>query len=170
LIKKMYPVILLFLFTILISCQEGLKPEAYQEVPKTSTLTGTVEFLGGKDKFPDSTRCWGIYVAAFKQFPKDSSGIFQEILKGNVYVKFESLPFPTDTADFTLEIKDAPVNLEYIAISMQTDSARVDAQRVIGVYTLTGDNTKPSPILIEKGKQYHIKIMVDWDNLPPQPF
>lgn len=169
-IKQVFQFFVFVFISTLFSCQEGLKPDAYNEVPQTATLAGTIEFLGGKEKFPDSTKCWGIYVAAFKQFPKDSSSIFNEILRGNVYLQFESLPYPCDSANFSLTIKDAPINLEYIAVSMQTDSGKVDAQRVIGVYTISGDNTQPSQIMIEKGNRYDIKIIVDWDNLPPQPF
>jgi len=167
-IKLSCRILIIISFSILISCQEGLKPEVYIEIPTTSYLSGTIEFIGGKEKFPDSSKVFGLYVAAFKQFPKDSSSIIAEILKGNVYIK--SLPYPADSSDFSLEIKDAPVNIEYLAVSMQTDSVKIDAQRVIGVYTLSGDNTQPSAIQIEKGKTYFVKIKVDWDNLPPQPF
>ncbi|MFH1049806.1 MAG: hypothetical protein V1779_02620 [bacterium] len=169
-INYTYRISVIFLYIILSSCQEGLKPDEYEEVPTTSYLTGTIEFIGGKEKFPDSSEVFGIYVAAFKQLPKDSSGIVAEILKGNVYLKFESLPYPADSSEFSLEIKDAPVNIEYLAVSMQTDSVKIDAQKIIGVYTITEDNTKPSNIQIEKGKTYNVRIKVDWDSLPPQPF
>ncbi len=168
--KYLYQILLLCFFLIISACQEGLKPDVYEEIPTTSYLTGTVEFVGGLDKFPDSSKVFGIYVAGFKEFPKDSSGIISEIMKGNVYLKFESLPYPSDSAEFSLEIKDAPVNIEYLAVSMQYDSTKIDAQRVIGVYTLTGDNTMPTALQIEKGKTYIVRIKVDWDNIPPQPF
>jgi len=170
LIKYKYQILLLLSFTIFISCQEGLKPEAYEEIPTTSALAGVVEFLGGKEKFPDSSKVFGVHVAAFKKFPKDSSGILPEILKGNVYVNLTSYSYPADSIEFSIDIKDAPVNLEYIVVSMQTVKDTVNSQRVIGVYTLSGDNTQPSQLMIDRAKKYFIRIKVDWDNLPPQPF
>jgi len=168
-IKKIIYVFLLCVMIILLSCGEGLAPEAKENIAKESHIIGKIIYLGGKENFPDSNSIFGIFPAAFKIFPKDSSGLLNEVLAGNVYLNFSSLPYPADSSEFVLTIQDAPVNLEYIAVSMQYDST-LEAQRIIGVYTQSGDNTKPSNLFIEKGKDYNIRIIVDFDNLPPQPF
>lgn len=168
-IKKLIVVLLLNSILLLIACNEGLAPENKETITKESHLIGQIIYLGGKEKFPDSNSIYGIYAAAFKKFPKDSSGLLNEVLSGNVYLNFNSLPYPADSSEFVLTIADAPVNIEYIAVSMQYDST-IEAQRIIGVFTESGNNTKPSNIYIEKNKDYHIKIIVDFDNLPPQPF
>jgi hypothetical protein len=169
-----FRLIILFFFLISVifvnGCQEGLSPKPNIIINSVSYVNGMIIFKGGKAKFPDSSSCYGIYVAAFKDFPKDSLGFLGEVLKGNVYVKFKSLPYPADSNEFSIEIKDAPVDLQYIVVAMQTDSVNIQAQRAIGVYTLTGDNKVPSAISVAKGKTYNIIINVDFDNLPPQPF
>lgn len=159
----------LLLTFIASSCQEGLAPVG--KVNLNSYINGIIRYVGGKAKFPDSSQVFGIYAAAFKKFPSDSGGIINEILKGNVYLKLESLPYPADSSEFSLEIPyaDAPVNIEYIVIAMQTGSS-IQSQKAIGVFTESGDNTKPSQIFVEKGRTYNINIKVDFDSLPPQPF
>lgn len=160
---------LLSLIIILIasSCQDGLAPIG--NINPNSFIQGTIRYVGGKSKFPDSSKVFGIYAAAFKKFPSDSSGLVNEFLMGNLYLTLESLPYPSDSSEFTLEIIDAPVNIEYIVIAMQTDSS-IESQMAIGVYTESGDNTNPSQLYIDKSKTYHINIKVDFDSLPPQPF
>ncbi len=161
---------IIVILSLLISCQEGLKPDIENSTEIKSKLNGRIIYKGGKEKFPDSSKCFGIYVVAFKSFPRDSANIINEILSGNAYLKFESLPYPADSSDFDIEIPDPPVNIEYLVVAMQTDSVNIQSQRAIGVYTETGDNTKPSTIKILPRDSIFVKIFVDFDNLPPQPF
>ena len=60
--------------------------------------------------------------------------------------------------------------MKYIVVTKQADSVLITNQKVIGVYTQTGDKTKPSSFFIEKGKINYVDIFVDFNNLPPQPF
>lgn len=168
-IKKIVSIVLLCLIFNILGCGEGLSPEPKENIIKDSHLIGKIIYLGGKAKFPDTNSIYGIYAAAFKKYPKDSSGLLNEVLAGNVYLNLSSLPYPADSSEFDLTIADAPINIEYIAVSMQYDTL-LEAQRIIGVFTESGDNTKPSQLSIDKGKDYYIKIIVDFDNLPPQPF
>jgi len=162
--------VIMFSLLFLISCQEGLRPLIENSTDIKAKLTGRIIYKGGVEKFPDSTKCFGIYVVAFKKFPKDSASILYEILSGNAYLKYESLPYPADSSDFSLEIADPPVTIEYLVVAMQSDSLNIEAQRAIGVYTETGDNTKPSIITILPRDSIFVTINVDFDNLPPQPF
>jgi len=159
--------IILLTAILLFACQEGLVPDSSDKTIVKTILSGKITYVGGLEKFPDSSKCFGIYVAAFKFLPKDTSGIMSEILAGNVYLKFESQPYPVESSLFEIEIPDAPMNLEYIVVSMKVDSAKIDAQIPIGVYTATGDNTKPTAIYMNKGDSTFINIIVDFDNLPP---
>jgi hypothetical protein len=169
-LRKIILILEAMIILSLVTCQEGLAPDSGSCTTKKSFLNGIIKYKGGKERFPDSSMIFGIYVAAFKEIPEDSAGILHEILSGNVYVEFESEPYPVDSSEFSLEISDAPVNIEYIACTMQTDSSDYLKQRVIGIYTQSGDNTKPSELMVETGKTYRIIINVDFDNLPPQPF
>ena len=160
----------ILIFSI-ISCQEGLSPKKTTLIINTSSkLTGMIFYKGGKKNFPDSTECFGINVAAFKKYPSDSSGLFEEFLKGNVYINIEHIDYPADSSYFSFEFENLPLEFEYIVAAMQTEQDNINAQKAIGVYTITGDITKPSSLLIDSAQTYDIQIYVDFDNLPPQPF
>ncbi len=150
---------------MLIGCDEGLAPK---KVSEKSFLSGTLIFVGGKSAWPPDS-ITAVRVAAFINYPfTGSNGIMEEILKGNAYLTMESLPLYIDSANFSIEITKPPVLLKYIGVARQLDS-NISSQQVIGIYTETGDKTKPSSLMIELGKSYNIRIEVDFKNLPPQP-
>jgi hypothetical protein len=159
-------IVLIFLLA-LYSCHEGLSPSDNDNLPNTARLEGTVYFKGGANDWPPEDSVKAVRIVAFKNFPPKD--VIQEILSGNAYFTLSSVPLFGDSANFSINITDTPVLLNYIAAAQQyTDS--ITAQRVIGVYSETNDNTKPSLLSIDGGKTYRIKIYVDWNNLPPQPF
>ena len=160
-----YLIIYIFILIFIIGCNEGLAP---MNESQKSYLNGILVFQGGKVAWPKDSVI-AIRVAAFKNYPfSGSSGIMQEILNGNAYFTVESLPLYVDSASFSIEITSLPVLLKYIGVAQQLDSNILD-QRVIGVYSETGNNTQPSSIFIEEGKTYNIRIVIDFNNLPPQP-
>jgi hypothetical protein len=153
---------MLFLY-VLTSCDKGLEPPP--PVLK-SYINGLITYINGKDKWPPADSVIDIRVVIFKSYPPND--ILGEITKGNAYYS-ESLPKFTDTTSYSLEIPDTPAIFKYIVVAQQY--ASLLDWRVIGVWTLSGDNTKPSSIEIEPGKTYNeLNIKVDFDNLPPQPF
>ncbi len=164
---------LLFIFSIIIglaSCNAGLEPNnSHSPIGKTY-LSGTVTYKGGKDnwKFAKDSIV-AIRVVAFKNLP-DSSGILNDILAGNAFFTPESLPFFVDSSSYSIEITTLPVDIRYIGVAQQYGIDLTKKQRVIGIYTLSGDNTKPSSITVEKNKINRADIFVDFENLPPQPF
>lgn len=158
---------ILFSITILfliISCDGGLEPPKESD---KSFLNGTIRFVKGTENWPPQDSLFGIRAAAFKAMP--DSNIIGAILSGDAYFTGSSLPFYQDSLNFSFDITDAPVNLVYIvAVWQYTDD--ILSQRVIGVYTTSGDKTQSSQLMIEKGQTYNITIDVDFDDLPPMPF
>jgi hypothetical protein len=155
---------LFLIITILLinSCSEGLKVDIIED----SYLRGTIYYKNGANNWPDSVVA--VRVGAFKT--DDPSNFQLEVLTGNVYVDFNSLPLRVDSTNFELLITDPPVELKYIAVALQKNTD-IFNQQIIGIYTITGDKSQPGSIMIEKGKSVNnIKIEVDFDNLPPQPF
>ncbi|MDT3741093.1 MAG: hypothetical protein RO257_16510 [Candidatus Kapabacteria bacterium] len=158
-----YIVILIIAFLI-VSCDGGLSPKPETE---KSILSGTIHFVKGIDNWPSEDTVFAIRVAAFKVMP--DSNIIAAIISGNAYFTGESLPMFVDSANFKVEIKDAPVNIVYIVAVWQF-TIDITSQRVIGVYTLSGNKKEHSELFIENGKSYDIDIDVDFDDLPPMPF
>jgi hypothetical protein len=154
------------IFTVMFiaSCDGGLKPRPEED---KSFLNGTIRFIKGVENWPPQDSVFGIRVAAFKEMP--DSNIILAILSGNAYFTGESLPMFTDSVNFSLNIPDAPVKIVYIVAVWQY-TIDILSQRVIGVYTISGDKKEHSELNIEKGESYDINIDVDFDDLPPMPF
>jgi hypothetical protein len=161
---KLHIFILSIVMIIISSCDGGLAPKP---VAEKTFLKGTVHFVKGVSNWPPTDSVLGIRVAAFKSMP--DSNIILSILSGQAYFTGESLGSYKDSLNFNIEIPDAPVDIVYI-VAVQQYTTEITNQKVIGVYTLTGDKTKHSNILIEKGRTYDIDIDVDFDDLPPMPF
>jgi hypothetical protein len=158
-----YFLLIIFVFFV-ISCDGGLEPLPLNQ---KTMLNGTIKYIKGKDYWPPIDSVIAVRVVAFKKLP--DSSIIGEIINGNAYFTPDPLPMNVDSSNFSFEIKDAPVNLVYIAVVQQLDSI-ITSQKVIGIYSITGDKTKPSQLSVEKGKTLNINIDVDFDNLPPMPF
>lgn len=157
--------ILFSLFIILLSsCDGGLEPIS---VEQKSQLDITLKFVDAGNNWPPKDSILGLRIAAFKKMP--DSSIINDIIAGNAYFTLNSLPLFVDSAGTRFEITDAPVDLVYIAAVQQFDSL-ITSQRVVGIYTISGDKTKPTALKIEKGKNYSINIDIDFNNLPPMPF
>lgn len=156
------PIIIIFLL-VLNSCNEGLAPPP--PIAK-SYIKGMITYKGGKPKWPPADSVKDIRVVAFKNYPP--ANIIAELTSGNAFYS-ESLPKFTDTTSYILEFAKPPVYVKYLVVAQNTGT--IMDWRAIGVYTLSGDQTKPDSIYVKEGMIYKdININVDFDNLPPQPF
>lgn len=157
--------ILLFIaFLFLISCDGGLKPEP----DATSYLKGTVRFVDDNENWISRDSIFDLRVVAFKNFPPQD--ILQEVLTGNAYFTLDSLPYYVNEATFSIEISDAPVTIEYVAVALQYGENISTDWLAVGVYTESGDKTQNSSVQLGKGETKEIVIDVDFNDLPPQPF
>jgi len=159
------------LLLLLISCSEGLAPPEPEAKVGPGLLRGTIIYVGGKDNWmhaPDSVIA--VRAAGFTTYPlPDSAGIVNELLEGRAIISgFQSLPLFVDSASFEIPIPKPPMTLQYFAIAQQT-STDLNDQTIIGVYS-DKPNFAPLPITIGSGDTVNIRIMVDFKNLPPQPF
>jgi len=159
---KILPSILILL--LLYSCDKGLAPEG--EKPD-SFLSGVVEFKGGIDAWISPDSAAALRVAAFYKFP--SENVINEVLAGNAIFNFLSYPMFVDSINFELKIDRAPAELEYIAVVLQTHPDSLFNQKLIGIYS-ADFSLNHSPVFVGLGDRKEIKIIVDWQNLPPQPF
>lgn len=145
------------------SCNEGLAPPP--PIAK-SYVNGMITYKGGKNKWPPLDSVKDIRVVAFKNYPPKN--IIGEITSGDAYFT-GSMPKFADTSSYSIEFSKPPLYIKYIAVAQQYGSFL--EWRAIGVYTISGDVTKPDSIFVIEGKTFNnININVDFDNLPPQPF
>ena len=156
--RFIYPFIIIALLT---SCDEGLSPQLEQK----AVLQGEIIYTSGIDSWPKPDSLKDLRAVAFKNFPPQD--IMMEILSGTAYFTQESLPIYVDSSYFSIEIPDAPITLNYIAVAQEYGTLL--EWRVIGIYK-SGNSDSAGTLFIDKGETKKIKIYVDFNNLPPQPF
>lgn len=162
-IRKSISIYFAVLALVATACDGGLKPPDEEPVGKTY-LSGKIYYKNGAESWPPKDSVVAVRVVAFKKFPTEN--IIDEL--DQAYFEFDSEPLFVDSSEFSIEIPDAPVELEYVAVAQQY-GALVD-QRVIGVYSEIGDGKTHSKIAIQAGVDNKINIYVDFDDLPPSPF
>jgi hypothetical protein len=170
--KSIFFSIYLVIAMLLASCSEGLAPPEPTLKKGPAFIKGTIVYKGGKDSWLlDKDSAYAIRAAAFTQFPlPDSAGIVNELLNGRAFISgFTSLPTYVDSSNFEIQIPEAPATIKYIGIAKQI-SVDLNAQKVVGIYTLSGDNTQPTQLEVQPGDTTYIRIEVDFASLPPQPF
>jgi hypothetical protein len=161
---KKIVLLLIPMAVLIIACGEGLAPTDPESGDRT-VFGGMIRFTP-KDGWPPADSLNDLRVAAFKEFPPDD--LLEAVLSGEAYFTQNSIEFYTDSAYYEIEVEDAPVNIEYIAVAQQY--AGLYDWRVVGVYSSSADFS-PESIFLEKGeKRLDIDINVDFTNLPPQPF
>ncbi|MFZ9760447.1 MAG: hypothetical protein ACO3EO_10200 [Candidatus Kapaibacteriota bacterium] len=156
---------------LLISCGEGLAPPEPETKVGPGLLRGTIVYAGGKAGWanaPDSVVA--IRAAGFTKYPlPDSAGIVNELLEGRAIISgFVSLPLFVDSTVFEIPIPNPPMTLQYFAIAQQT-STDLNDQTIVGVYS-DKSTFDPLPIVIRSRDTVTISILVDFTNIPPQPF
>lgn len=154
-------ILLISSLLLLFSCDKGLEPP---EVVSSAFLTGKVKFI---NDWPKQDSVHGVRVGAFKTLP--SENIIEEVINGNALFNLEPLGYNLDSAEFQFEIDELPIELKYIVVAWQYET-ELTKQRVVGVYNLEGDKTKPASIKLDYGESFNIQIEVDWNEFPPQPF
>jgi hypothetical protein len=157
-----YLIITLTLGFSLISCNESLTPD--DKIEGAASFSGTIYFEDDSISWPDTTEMFGIRVGAFKT--SDPSSLIGEVIDGNAYFTFQSLGTYQNSINYTINVGDAPVQLEYIVVAWQFQDS-ITAQRVAAVY---GGEQQQSLILNPGDSLTGINFNVDFDNLPPQPF
>jgi len=148
---------ILIISILIYSCDGGLEP-----LPK-SMIIGTVYYHN--DWLPDSS-IKDLRVVAFKNYPPND--ILTEVLSGEAVFSESLLPFFTDSSTFSIDVPDAPINYNYIAIARQYGS--LFDWDAIGVFTDDYINFTPKSLYIDKHSFKRISIVVDFKNYPPQPF
>lgn len=155
---------LIIISYLLMGCDGGLHPP--EPIPK-SYIAGTVYFINELSDWPPADSVIEIRVVAFKTYPPKD--IISEIINKQAYFTIDTLPRFVDSARYYIDIPDAPTIISYIVVAQRYGT--IMQWRAIGVWTITGDKTKPSELNIDWGMHFDsINIEVDFKNLPPQPF
>jgi len=155
---------LLFLIS---GCDKGIEPAA----PTPTGFSGTVTFTG---TWPEGIQ--RTHVAVFNHFIQSSADFSPPNLS------FVVNPIPYGSKSFTYEsdidnyypaLQVTPGDYKYVIVAQsKTPTLSLDRKDwvVVGVYTITGDQSNPGTMTINDGIiTPGINITVDFNNPPPQP-
>ena len=160
---KINILLITFFSIVLISCDGGLDPS--QVKVKTGYIKGTINYINGANNWPPSDSVKDIRVVAFKNYPPN--GILEEVISGNAFYTLISLPFFVDSSNFEIEIPEPPLNVKYLVVAQQFGGL-VDWRAIGVLYGISATN--PTEFTVNQGETKYVKINVDFNNLPPQPF
>ncbi len=158
-------IIALSVFTAFnVGCDHGLTPPA--EVPAgISGISGTILYTN----WPDLQTIKNLKIVVFKKFPPGD--ILGEVLSGEATAYppdlNKSLPKGVDSTTYVIELKSGVY--EYVVVAQQFGG--LYDWRAVGQYDTTAQDSLPTAIevpaniFLEK-----IDIVVDFNNLPIQPF
>lgn len=170
LLHRLYGVILcLCILGMVSSCDSGLDPIAAQQAHKAlPSISGTITYKGGVATWPPADSVKDIRVVAFTRYPPPD--ILAEVLSQKAYFT-NQLPSPADSTSYTISFPaPSPQRLAAVVVAQQYGPDIQKHWRVIGIYSLTGNNQPSSIDFSTTTAQQHVDITVDFANLPPQPF
>lgn len=155
------PLILLFL-----GCNQGIAPT---EIEEEIGFGGKITFSG---TWADSIK--RTHIVAFEN-PLLSSSDFNIL---NLKYVSEEIPFGTTEFNYKTTFNAViqpvqPTKISYLVV-VQSSAPELSLDRsawyVVGVYTITGDQSQPATIYLEnKTFINNINITCDFNNPPPQP-
>jgi hypothetical protein len=143
------------------SCDHGLTPVE----PQGAGFGGKLTVISA---FPPSDSLLDFRVVAFRNYPPKD--ILLELLSGNA-VFSDTLSMTKKEQTYTLLNSGLKGAFSYVVVAQRYGPALDSNWHAVGVYTITGDVTKPSPIDLKGGIFVSgVDITIDFYNLPPQPF
>lgn len=162
-IRRAHTVLMLIVaVTCLASCDSLVPPE-----PVGFTgVVGTVTFVGGEDGWP-SDSINDVRVVLFETAPTAADSILPFILSGRA-VFSSSLPQRVASAPYSIDLSSAPRTFRYVVVAMQTGPNVLQDWRMAALHTTDGGT--PATVVVERGQTVVVDFVVDFSNLPPQPF
>jgi hypothetical protein len=165
--------LVLFVFP---GCDKGLEP-----IDNPSGFSGTIRFRN----WPTPDNVYELRLIAFKEFPRDSSGILQLLLQNKLDVypplgspafkKFDSsgtrhvdsIQYSFTTQGTTLKV----ANYEYIVVGWRYSATNLFAWRPAGLVAIAPNSFEPKPLRVLLHKiATNVDIEVDFSNPPPTPW
>lgn len=141
-------------------CGDGLSPEM--------GLVGFEGVVTVASAFPPADSVLTLRVVAARSYPPKD--ILSEYLAGRLIFS-DALAYNARTQSYSILQSDLTGVFEYVCIAQQYGPNPFSQWRVVGVYSLSGDKTRHSPIDLGSGRYLRgIDITVDFYDLPPQPF
>jgi hypothetical protein len=150
-------------------CDKGLEPGSVI----TPGFGGEIYYNSAIPLKPPLDSLFDLRVVAVPYFPVDTSFyvIFRKIINDTIAYSPASIPTADSGKTVSYEMLVKPKSYYYIAVVQQFGPDVFSQWRVVGIYGYSAASPSPKPVTVPSGGFIKgINIVVDFKNLPPQPF
>lgn len=158
-------IILVTISTVAMFSCGGLDPEA---VKPFSGFRGTIRYSGGAQVWPTDT-IYDLRMVAFERKPEVVEEIIAMIAIQTAGFT-ASLPLRVDSTVYELSVQATPRTFTYIVVAMQNGPDPFRDWLMLDIHSETKDPLRPSHVVVPNNGVVNIDFMVDFANIPPQPF
>ena len=150
----------------LFGCDKGISP-----IESPSGFGGTITYVSAPPS-PDSLM--DLRIVAVPYYPVDTvvETLIQKLFSGAIPYSGTLLPVTIDSGKTqTYQFLLRPGVYKYVAVVQQYGVLILQDWRVIGIYGYSPSSPFPGSVTVSAGRiQTGIDFIVDFKNLPPQPF
>jgi len=143
----------------------GLDPTA---IPPFTGITGTVTVEGGEAAWPQDS-VLEMRAAAFLTKPLKSTEVISAVLQQQASIS-DSLPRFKGSVPYSITVNGAPKTFTYVVVAMRVGPDFFKDWKMIAVHSIVNDPLQPTPITVGNEQTIVVPFVVDFSNLPPQPF
>jgi len=147
-----------------VSCG-GLDPTA---IPPFTGITGTVSVVGGEEAWPKDS-VFEMRAAAFINKPLKPEDVIQDVLQQKANIS-DTLPRFRGSVAYSITVNGAPKTFTYVVVALRVGPDFFKDWRMISVHSISNDPLQPSPVTVQDQQTVTVPFVVDFSNLPPQPF
>lgn len=165
-IKRFIPSFVFILIGVVAYSCTGLDPE---EIRRVSTISGLVRIVQGASDWPTDS-IYDLRVVAFEVQPSVPEEIIASLVGQTAVYTSSSLPLRFDTVAYTIDVIATPRTFTYVVVAMQNGPNFLKDWIMLSIYAPSGDPTQPGQVLIPSMGNTTVDFLVDFANLPPQPF
>jgi hypothetical protein len=149
---------------ILLAGCGGLSPEV---LPEESLVNGTVTFLGGPQAWPDTIQ--EVRVVFFENQPLAPDSVLSAILNNRAAYS-DTLQRRTSAVSYSIPISTPPRMFAYGVVAARVGDNLLKDWLMLALHTRAGSTSEPATITVNPGDSIAVDFIVDFQNLPPQPF
>lgn len=134
-----------------------------------SSILGTVRYAGGTSAWTTDS-IYDLRVVAFENQPTAPEDIITFLAQQRAIFTATSLPLRVDSSTYSMDVLATPRIFTYVVVAMQNGPDFLKNWVMLSVYAPSGDPSIPGQVIVPSSGSVKIDFVVDFANLPPQPF
>ncbi len=142
----------------------GLDPA---DLPPESFVNGVVRYVGGAPAWPDTML--EVRVVLFDSQPPVADSVLGAIVNGNAAFS-DTLARFSDSTAYSLNVDGTPRTFRYVVVAGRVGPNLLQDWKMLALYADEANPGTPKPLEVGVGQTVRVDFVVDFANLPPQPF